>query len=147
MSKLNEVLKVLGLKVGEEFLLFKNGERIPGRYHFTDVGKMVARSIAAPSIYLESKFSLNDLITRDDLRLEPAPFIPKDGEEYWTLADHCELCKGTFNNHDAYDLFRLSTEFCFRTKEEAEENKDKFLKLMQDIRRGSKLVLEKSNNQ
>ena len=144
MSKLKEVLEVLGLEVGREFWLFKNGEKIPGRYHIADTGKLVVmRNMFAGDIHGSSMYSLYDLIVRDDLKLEPVPFAPKDEERFYTLRRDGKVIIVNFNPAMTLDCFRLATGFCFATKAEAEANKDTFMEMLKEIRRGAKLVLKR----
>lgn len=140
MNKLEKVLEVLGLEINREYYLEVNGviiEKVKINNYVT-----IVRHNKSKGCWERSDKQLMDIISQPYTELIPVPFVPKDGEEYWTI--NCNTADSFhFDNNSWHDVFRLATGFCFRTEEEAEENKDKFLKLMQDIREGSKLVLEK----
>lgn len=69
--------------------------------------------------------SLTSLLSRKSI-IKRKPWKPKDGEEYW-LVNHC----GDVISLSWIDNFLCITNYkignCYRTKEEAEANRDKWV--------------------
>ena len=70
------------------------------------------------------QYTLENLLT-GEYTIERKPWKPKDGEEYW-LVNQC----GDVISFDWIDNFLCITNYkignCYRTKEEAEVNRDKW---------------------
>ena len=55
---------------------------------------------------------------------------PKNGEEFWYITPHGTIFSVFYHSYDAKDIALFLMGNCFKTKEEAEENKEKILKLL-----------------
>lgn len=62
---------------------------------------------------------------------------PKDGEEFWYITPHGTIFSVLYHSYVAKDVALFLMGNCFKTKEEAEQNKEKILKL---LRRNEPLV-------
>ena len=62
---------------------------------------------------------------------------PKDKEEFWYITQNGNIYSVLYNSQDISDIALFLIGNCFKTKEEAEQNKEKILKL---LRRNEPLV-------
>ena len=139
MNKLDKMLEVVGLKVGQEFYMVNNKTKLEFIFKVNKYGSLLCKDINKPNseFYREFKF---DILFDEDITVETLPFIPAQKEEYWTIQSNT-ACLYQFDSNNWHDFFRLSTGFCFRTKKEATANIDKFEKMMNEIRQGKRLAL------
>lgn len=118
-----EVAKLLGVEIGEEF-------DIEGfcynPYHFTDSG-LIDREDD------ENNEALVSLIT-GQYPIIKRPFIPKEEERYFYIDEDGDI-RPSSNDLDAFDFALIAFGNCFRTKEEAERNKEAILKKMEEYKR------------
>lgn len=116
-----EVAKMLGLKIGEEFCI-KEMPNIKCKMHedglYIYCVKDRARSLS------RSREILNSLLT-GEVTVERKPWKPSNGDKYWYISSN-----GSANyycwNDDMTDFLTYKLGNCYRTKEEAEANRDKW---------------------
>lgn len=69
--------------------------------------------------------------------ITPSKQRPKDGEEFWYITPHGTIFSVLYHSYVAKDIALFLMGNCFKTREEAEQNKEKILKL---LRRNEPLV-------
>ena len=118
-----DVAKLLGVEIGEEFEI-----QFDSPYHasamFTDDGfKIVYTDVNVPISYWP--YAILHSLIRGDLAIKRKPWKPKVDERYYTVAENGVLeqnvCVWDFIDISLYKLGN-----CYRTKEEAEANRDKW---------------------
>lgn len=118
-----DVAKLLGVEIGEEFEI-----QFDSPYHasamFTDDGfKIVYTDVNVPISYWP--YAILHSLIRGDLAIKRKPWKPKKGDSYWAVLRDGHLYRYQFV--DAYwDFMYYKLGNCYRTKEEAEENRDKW---------------------
>lgn len=127
MNHMKEVAALLGVQLNEEFGILCNGNYISQRkFYLTEKGLYTAGGNNYSELMI-------DLLT-GKYQIQKIPFKPKKGDIYYTLfrsstdgtllVDKCEWCDWV------NDYLNYYGGLCFRTKEEAEQNKDKVLKII-----------------
>ncbi len=113
-----EVAKMLGVELGEEFEC-NNGYV----YQFTDVGIICPKYCRDEEDYSGILQSL--LNGRQEIKLKP--WKPKENEDYW-LVNQCGnvISLAWIDNLLCITNYKLGN--CYRTREEAEANRDKWIK-------------------
>ncbi len=121
MSKnyMADVAKMLGVELGEEFDI-KGYEYNP--YKITDEGLMY-RDGNAP-------FSSLTKLLRGEVEIIKMPWMPKDGERYYSLNRGGEVTAEVFDTYFTSSLVNARMGNYFKTKEEAEANKDRWLEYL-----------------
>lgn len=77
------------------------------------------------------------IIFCEGYEITPLKQRPKDGEEFWYITPHGTIFSVLYHSYLAKDIALFLMGNCFKTKEEAEQNKEKILKL---LRRNEPLV-------
>ena len=118
VNHMAEVAKMLGVELGEEFMC-NNGYK----YVLREDG-IVDTDYEKISVYAFSNV-LNDLLN-GKLVIERKPWKPSEGERYWWVTSNgsVDYCCWT---GDMIDFFTYKLGNCYRTKEEAEVNCDKWV--------------------
>ena len=115
MNHMAEVAKMIGVELGEKFDV--------GPYNVTYV--ILDDGVHNVSSGLLCPDSLNSLLSGKWI-IKRKPWKPKDDEEYW-LVNQC----GNVISLNWIDNFLCITNYkignCYRTKEEAEANRDKWI--------------------
>ena len=116
MNYMPEVAKMLGVKLGEPFMV---GDC---KYYFTEKGLCWNNvTDSDENCVWTLYYLLNGAFT-----IKRKPWKPKDDEEYW-LVNQC----GDIISLNWIDNFLCITNYkignCYRTKEEAEANRDKWV--------------------
>lgn len=122
MNRIAEVAKLLGVEIGEEFEI----DEYEGIYRITNDG-VKGRSGVIHTM------ALNDLLT-ERAEIIKLPFRPKYNTVYHTISYNSFINKWdtsytTFANTD-FDLNRIALGNCYKTREEAELNKQKIIDLL-----------------
>lgn len=123
MNKIADVAKLLGVEIGEEFEI----KGCMGKYKITENGL-----VGAVSGYNQPTTLTEILIGRDEII--KLPFRPKLDEKYYiilhyNLGSKFEVIKRT--NINCYeDLVNIHIGNCFKTEQEAEQNKQKIIDLL-----------------
>ena len=111
-NKMKEIAGIFGLEIGEEFNIVHNwkySEYNP--YVFTEEGLIDKDGDGTP---------IPTNLLRGVYTIEKLPFVPKDGERYYTIG----LCLTVFSHHwtrGNYDMERKLLGIVFRTEQEAIE--------------------------
>lgn len=118
-----EVAKILGVELGDKFRIKNLDGEIIGTAIIDEYGfKLLEYNVNYTNFWFQ--YTLENLLT-GEYTIERKPWKPKDGEEYW-LVNQC----GDVISFDWIDNFLCITNYkignCYRTKEEAEVNRDKW---------------------
>lgn len=73
---------------------------------------------------------LIDIVFNANYKIIPLTQKPKDGEEYWYITPNGTIFSVLYHSYDTSDIALFLMGNCFKTKEEAEQNKEKILKLL-----------------
>lgn len=126
MNYMKEVAALLGVQLNEEFkIIDEYGDELLNSYKLTDKGLLKHNEQLAIDV-LES-------ILIGMYQIQKLPFKPKSGDTYWTFSFTLEgniktrMLKWT---DWVDDYLAYYNNLCFRTEEEAEQNKDKLLKII-----------------
>lgn len=77
---------------------------------------------------------------------EKTPFVPKDGEFYYSILLSIEKpYKSTFYEHIFSDELNKAIGNCFRTEEEAKKNKDKIMSRFKTLLKYAELIAKEDN--
>lgn len=120
MNRMPEVAKLLGVELGEWFRV--NGSD----YCLTGDGISNEYGVLSP-------IALNNLLT-GACELKKHPFRPKLNEKYYYVCDNGDV---SYYNNDfsVADLSIIAFGNCFRSKAEAEANKDRILAKFEEIKK------------
>lgn len=115
-----DVAKLLGVEIGEEFKVCRNGE---ATVKLTENGLKIL-TVLGPLIDNANDVCLSKILTGEYI-INRGPWKPKRDEFYWNvrLEDNIYLTKWMDDVID-YNNYKLGN--CYRTKKEAEENRDKW---------------------
>ncbi len=118
MSKnhMADVAKMLGVELGEEFEL-KDYEYNP--YKITDGGLIDWQGD-------EWCNALTGLLL-GEVEIIKKPWKPKEGETYYYITKKGNVCETFYSDQYINDLFRIRFGNCFRNREEAEANLDRWV--------------------
>lgn len=114
INHMAEVAKMLGVELDEEFKCKETN----CTYRVTKNGFLCNGCYGADSmmIFLKGHYTIEKLA-----------YKPKEDEKYWCVGRD-GLIHSYFSKNDIIDFFHVKLGNCYRTKEEAEANKDKWLK-------------------
>ena len=79
---------------------------------------------------IDSDKWLIDIVFNENYKIIPLTQKPKDGEEYWYITPNGTIFSVLYHSYDTSDIALFLMGNCFKTKEEAEQNKEKILKLL-----------------
>ncbi len=125
MNYMEQVAKMFGVKLGEEFMI---GSNRCARYKFENDGLYCTRD--GKTLWINAPFTLCNLLEGKEI-IADKTYIPKDGQKYYTLEFLSELIKNEnfsdnrFISADCFygsdkGILRAALGLCFRTREEAE---------------------------
>ena len=119
-----EVAKMLGVELGDKFRIKNLNGEIMGTAIIDECGfKLLEYNVNYTNSCFQ--YALENLLTGEYI-IERKPWKPKDDEEY-QLVNHC----GDVISLSWIDNFLCITNYkignCYRTKEEAEANRDKWI--------------------
>lgn len=86
---------------------------------------------------IDSDKWLIDIVFNENYKITPPKQRLKDGEEYWYITPNGNIYSVLYDSQDTSDITFFLMGNCFKTKQEAEQNKEKILKL---LRRNEPLV-------
>lgn len=72
---------------------------------------------------------LYDIVFNDTVQVVKIPFKPKNGGEYYRIIHGWDIIKDTFSESNDCDCAFFLIGNCFRTREEAEANLEKIMKI------------------
>ena len=121
MNHMAEVAKMLGVELGEEFEVNENKSKkfrfIENRFEFFTSGSWVCDANAA--------FELDNLLSGVHT-IKRKPWKPKIGENYWVIVPDGDISEYAWlDSLDDNSNYKLGN--CYRTREEAEANRDKWV--------------------
>lgn len=128
-ERIETIAKMLGVELNEKFnMVFKDGSlSINSPYKFTEQGLFDK----------DNDNSIDDIgyLMIGDCTIEKLPWKPKNGDEYYyvELWDIPGIEWGRFNNNNLLQIALYKCGWMFRTKEEAEANKERVLKEMKEV--------------
>lgn len=73
---------------------------------------------------------LIDIVFNENYKIRPPKQRPKDGEEYWYITPNGNIYSVLYDSQDTSDSAFFLMGNCFKTKQEAEQHKEKILKLL-----------------
>lgn len=130
---INKFLEMLGVELGEKFDLVRadNGGFIGcSPYHFEDIHGYFDLFNCVGD---ESGDYIPNIIS-GRYKIEKLPFKPKDSDKYWFINPKGYLVHACFCEDGMVDLYNFDTGNCFKTKEEAEANKDEIIRQFDEIK-------------
>lgn len=86
---------------------------------------------------IDSDKWLIDIVFNENYKITPPKQRPKDKEEFWYVTQNGNIYSVLYNSQDISDIALFLIGNCFKTEQEAEQNKEKILKL---LRRNAPLV-------
>ena len=110
----------------EEFKIINDNEPIEGKYKITQNGCVKDMRGLTKDIYF-LKYLLNG-----DFEIEKIPWKPKEDERYYLVNENGDI-NSYENNYALWDACLIKCGWAFRTKEEAEANKERVLKEMREV--------------
>lgn len=118
-----EVAKMLGVELREEFkLVSNNGSTSADSYYFVEGGIYnVSKG------YFETPSILINLLT-GFTTIKYKPWKPKDGECYYLIEPDRSIGIEEWRPDNSVDMNYYKLGNCYRTREEAEANRDKWIK-------------------
>ncbi len=119
MSKnhMADVAKMLGVELGEEFDV-KYSNYNP--YKITNEGLVDCKGEARESVLMK--------IITEKFEIVKKPWKPKTGEIYYHILLSGDVSSTTFDEENGFDMMKVRLGNCFRTREEAEANVERWLK-------------------
>lgn len=123
MNKFKEVAALFGLELGEEFnVRFENGVLVPYcLLKFNDDGLIDCNGVTTVALLIG--------LIKGDVTVEKLPWKPKLGEMYWYVFNKKEVST-TRNSNEIFDSMCFKLGNYFKTKEEAEQNKDRISSML-----------------
>lgn len=121
VNHMEEVAKMLGVKIDEEFkVAYSNGNTSNSNYYFTNNGiyNVDAGRYEGPDMFLNLIFGI--------CTIKRKPWKPVKDDIYWTVLSS-EVIRSYMWKNDTIDLLSYKLGNCYKTKEEAEYNYDKWV--------------------
>lgn len=79
---------------------------------------------------IDSDKWLIDIVFNENHKITPPKQRPKDGEEFWYITPNGNIYSISYDSQATSDIVFFLMGNCFKTKEEAEQHKEKILKLL-----------------
>ena len=118
---MSKVAEMLGVELGEEFnLVDKDGKPSAYNPYHIEEGGFIDCTGDDDAGFLAA------LLT-GDFEIVRKPWKPKDGDEYYYIDVFGHAIKISYVRNDNSDCMKLRMGNCFRTREEAELNKERWL--------------------
>ena len=124
MNHMAEVAKLLGVELGERFKVVFAGVQYAVDYYLSEDGIKIDEEGAVCKQDL-----LKDLIC-GEYSIKRKPWKPKDGDVYWYVCADGDLAVEEWweSAKEICDMNTYKLGNCYRTKEEAEANREKWIK-------------------
>lgn len=127
LTPIEYLKKYLGVVDGEEFDVYVDGDiYIYSPYYFK------RNNIYDKNNCDVSYCAITHRLLTGKCTIKKRPFVPKHLEDYFYIENSGEIYK-TQNRYWNIDLARIKAEWAFRTEEEAEANKERVKKEMQEV--------------
>lgn len=121
-NHMSEVAKILGVELEEEFKIIFNGVCSNFNYYFTDKGLFKCED----NIIIHCGLLIEDLLT-GKATIKRVPWKPRMYDVYWVVNPEGNVfCDKYYEYFMDVNFYKLGN--CYRTKEEAEANRDKWIK-------------------
>ena len=123
MNYMKEVAKMLGVELGERFRLYDEERGYDADYYFLEDGIYVD---VVGNHYRANSGLLFDIVS-GEYRIKHKPWKPEDGDEFYYIDwSGCPVhfCTTGCDPDDYLNYYKLGN--CYRTKEEAEANREKW---------------------
>ncbi|MEA5085088.1 MAG: hypothetical protein VB018_13220 [Lachnospiraceae bacterium] len=119
-----EVAGICGVELGEEFNIVgcNNNEVAFSPYTITEDGFLDRNGDRCP-------IELHELIS-GKITIQQKPWKPKDGQQYWFFWNTRSVGANMFNSYLSLDILNYKFGNCFRTEEEAMQNRDKVIEML-----------------
>lgn len=119
MNHMKEVVKMLGVELGEEFKIEVGGAISDGRYKITETGMTNKNGTIAPIILAK--------LLSGEVKLIKLPRKPKNGETIWFTTTDGAVVNDCFHSRFARDLslYKLGRLYCTEAEAEAHREEDK----------------------
>ena len=124
MNHMAEVAKMLGVELGEVFEILEYPSK---KFMITNCG--IGRLESGEWSYdvAVNSFVFEKLLT-GKYNIKRKPWKPKDGDIYWYVDEHGNaLVNGFYDKNALYHMNYYKLGNCYRTCEEAEANRDKWV--------------------
>lgn len=122
--------EMLGVEVGEKFnVLYSNGNVTKYSPYKIDEGRGIIDKDDDPvseNVYV--------WILTGEYTIQKLPWKPEYREEVWHISAKGSIFHDCFDKNSCVDLALYAIGNCFETKEEAEKNKDKIMKMQKEIK-------------
>ena len=119
MNRMEEVAKLFGVKLDEEFKVYRKGTPIEGSYRFDEYGLAhINREATVLKTYDSSV--LVHLLCGRIYEMKRLPWKPKKDDEYWVVLNDGLFIRHHYWNNDCIDYSLYYAGNCFATREEAE---------------------------
>ena len=126
-NHMEEVAKILGVKLGERFeIIDNNGNKSSDIYYFTQTNLMAELDLTvSKTLYCADANILHRLIV-GDYSIKRKPWKPSEGDQYWYVSSNGSADYYCWTD-DTQDFLTYKLGNCYRTREEAEANQDKWV--------------------
>ena len=124
MNYMKEVAKMLGVEIGEHFRLYDEEREYDADYYFLEDG-IYADLVEKPHARAYSGLLFE--IISGEYKIKIKPSKPEDGDEFYYIDwSGCPVhfCTTGCDPDDYLNYYKLGN--CYRTKEEAEANSEKW---------------------
>ena len=125
MKPIEYLKQYLGVVDGEEFDVYENGGLVNRKPYYFRENKILYDG------FEEGDMILNGLVT-GKYTIKKRPFVPKVGEIYYYYFGDNEIYSRE-NRRSLIDIALIKCGWAFRTREEAEANKERVLKEMKEV--------------
>ncbi len=145
MNVIPKMAEALGLKIGERFKLNVSGKISDAEFFFTEEELLYYLSGKVSLAYANGKDPFEGhasnqtvvSILNGEYEIVKLPWIPQIGEEYWCVLpssdpDHPRTSLMSMNK-SVFSLFNLIHHNYFKTEDDAEANKDAFVKKLEAV--------------
>ena len=128
MNYIKQFAEMLGVEIGEEFNLIDRY----GNLFKDSPYKLTKNGFVDREGY--STFTLSGHVISGNCTIQKLPWKPEYGEEVWHISAKGSIFHDRFDKNSCVDLALYAIGNCFETKEEAEKNKDKIMKMQKEIK-------------
>lgn len=119
----------LGVVDGEEFDVYRDGIKKNIRPYYFEQGKLTIKGnvneIFTNLIVLKS-------LLNGEYTIKKRPFVPKEDEKIFYISKKGYICE-TMNLQWIHDIAIIKLGWTFRTREEAEANKERVMREMKEV--------------
>lgn len=129
MTPIEYLKSYLGVVDGEEFDVYRDGIKKNIRPYYFEQGKLTIKGnvneIFTNLIVLKS-------LLNGEYTIKKRPFVPKKREKYWYL-NKKGMINETENIGGAFDTAMIKCGWAFRTREEAEADKERVMREIKEV--------------